>query len=217
MFFEVDALARMGRYRESLEAAERGLARAEQSGNTFIGFGLEFLYWAGAGHSGRAAESVGPLTRLAHSPFPNVAAQSGICLARVLVLMERRRRWRRSPWPTTLWRRPAGWFRSKPARTRPWPASSSCSDDLSIAWRPRIERSRFPYITRATSITCPSPARRLSRPWAAPKQARAALREARDGVLRVAATLDPEDGPSFLTNVDANVRTLALAQEWLGE
>ncbi|MGO9836758.1 MAG: serine/threonine-protein kinase PknK [Polyangiaceae bacterium] len=48
--------------------------------------------------------------------------------------------------------------------------------------------------------------------------AHAAMREARDYVLGVAATLDePELRTSWLNNVDANARTLALAKEWIGE
>jgi hypothetical protein len=44
-----------------------------------------------------------------------------------------------------------------------------------------------------------------------------AIRQARDRVLGIAATLEPDDRTSYLTNVDANARTLALAKEWLGE
>jgi tetratricopeptide (TPR) repeat protein len=48
--------------------------------------------------------------------------------------------------------------------------------------------------------------------------ARAAIREARDRIQRIAATLDqPEQRESFITNVDANARTLKLAHEWVGE
>jgi hypothetical protein len=49
------------------------------------------------------------------------------------------------------------------------------------------------------------------------EDARAALGEARERVLRIASTLDADDRASYLANVDANVRTLALATEWLGE
>jgi hypothetical protein len=49
-------------------------------------------------------------------------------------------------------------------------------------------------------------------------QARAAIRDARDRVLRLAATLDePAVRARCLANIDANVRTLSLAREWLGE
>jgi hypothetical protein len=46
-----------------------------------------------------------------------------------------------------------------------------------------------------------------------------AIREVRECVLRVAATLDdyPDLRESFLTRVLDNVRTLELASEWLGE
>ena len=48
--------------------------------------------------------------------------------------------------------------------------------------------------------------------------AHAAVREARDRILVIAATLDdPELRSSYLTNVDANARTLKLAREWLGD
>ena len=48
--------------------------------------------------------------------------------------------------------------------------------------------------------------------------AHAAIREARDRILRIAATLDElELRESYVTNVDANARTLKLAREWLGE
>jgi eukaryotic-like serine/threonine-protein kinase len=48
--------------------------------------------------------------------------------------------------------------------------------------------------------------------------AHGAIREARDRVLSIAATLeDAELRESYLTNVDANARTLKLASEWLGD
>jgi tetratricopeptide (TPR) repeat protein len=49
--------------------------------------------------------------------------------------------------------------------------------------------------------------------------ARAAIREGRDRVLRIAGTLDGSPGlrESYLTNIDANVRMLELAGEWLGK
>jgi hypothetical protein len=49
--------------------------------------------------------------------------------------------------------------------------------------------------------------------------AHAAIREARDRVLRIAATLDgdPELRASYLINIVANARTLKLAGEWLGD
>ena len=49
-------------------------------------------------------------------------------------------------------------------------------------------------------------------------EARAAIGEARDRVLRIAGTLDgePELRESYLTEIDANARTLLLASEWLG-
>jgi tetratricopeptide (TPR) repeat protein len=51
-----------------------------------------------------------------------------------------------------------------------------------------------------------------------PDQARIAIRDARDRVLRMAATLaDPASRARYLSDIDANVRTLALAREWLGE
>jgi hypothetical protein len=44
------------------------------------------------------------------------------------------------------------------------------------------------------------------------------IRDARDRVLRIAATLEgePELRRSYLANIDANARTLELAREWLG-
>jgi tetratricopeptide (TPR) repeat protein len=49
-------------------------------------------------------------------------------------------------------------------------------------------------------------------------EARVAIGEARDRVLRIAGTLDgePELRESYLTEIDANARTLLLASEWLG-
>jgi tetratricopeptide (TPR) repeat protein len=50
------------------------------------------------------------------------------------------------------------------------------------------------------------------------EDAREAIREARDQVLSVAATLeDLEMRVSYVTNIAPNARTLALAREWLGE
>ena len=48
-------------------------------------------------------------------------------------------------------------------------------------------------------------------------EAHTAIREARDRILSTAATFDePGLRTSYLTNIDANGRTLALAKEWLG-
>jgi hypothetical protein len=48
-------------------------------------------------------------------------------------------------------------------------------------------------------------------------EALAAIREARDRIRNVAATLDDAgQRESYLTNVDANARTLQLAREWDG-
>jgi hypothetical protein len=49
--------------------------------------------------------------------------------------------------------------------------------------------------------------------------ARTAIRDARDHILRIAATLDgdPELRTSFLTQIDTNERTLDLARQWLGD
>jgi eukaryotic-like serine/threonine-protein kinase len=48
--------------------------------------------------------------------------------------------------------------------------------------------------------------------------ARTAIREARDRILGVAATLEDAGlRTSYLMNIDANARTLALAKEWVGE
>jgi eukaryotic-like serine/threonine-protein kinase len=50
------------------------------------------------------------------------------------------------------------------------------------------------------------------------EEARVAIGKARDRILRTAATLDdPELRESYVTNIDANERTLTLAREWLGE
>jgi hypothetical protein len=50
-----------------------------------------------------------------------------------------------------------------------------------------------------------------------PDEAGAAISEARERVLRVAATLgEPDLRQAFLVNVEANARTLALASQWLG-
>jgi tetratricopeptide (TPR) repeat protein len=48
-------------------------------------------------------------------------------------------------------------------------------------------------------------------------EAHAAIREARDRVLRTASTLEEDDRVSYLTSASACVRTLKLAREWLGE
>jgi hypothetical protein len=49
-------------------------------------------------------------------------------------------------------------------------------------------------------------------------EARTTIRGARDRVMGIAATLeDPELRASYLTSIDANARTIALAREWLGE
>ncbi len=49
------------------------------------------------------------------------------------------------------------------------------------------------------------------------EDAHAAIREAYGRILGIAATLDPDDRSSYLTNIDANAQTLTLAREWLGE
>ncbi len=48
--------------------------------------------------------------------------------------------------------------------------------------------------------------------------AHAAIREAKGRILTIAATFDdPELRESYVSNVDANARTLKLAREWLGD
>jgi hypothetical protein len=50
------------------------------------------------------------------------------------------------------------------------------------------------------------------------QDAQAAIRDARDRILTLAATIEDADlRESYLTNVDANARTLKLAREWLGD
>jgi tetratricopeptide (TPR) repeat protein len=65
------------------------------------------------------------------------------------------------------------------------------------------------YLTRAEALRCVCKT----------GDSNAAIRDARDRVLRIAATLerDPALRDSFLTRVDANGRTLSLAREWLGD
>jgi tetratricopeptide (TPR) repeat protein len=46
-------------------------------------------------------------------------------------------------------------------------------------------------------------------------EARVSLREARQAVLHVAATLEPELRSGYLTHIAANARTLELASQWL--
>ena len=49
------------------------------------------------------------------------------------------------------------------------------------------------------------------------QDAHAAIREARDRILDIEASFVDAGLPSYLTNVDANARTLKLAREWLGD
>jgi hypothetical protein len=50
------------------------------------------------------------------------------------------------------------------------------------------------------------------------EQARAAIRVARDRIMRIAATLhDPEFRDSYLSDIEANAQTIALARTWLAE
>jgi hypothetical protein len=50
------------------------------------------------------------------------------------------------------------------------------------------------------------------------EEAHATIREARDRVLRIAATLDGAAlSQSYVTHIEANARTLELASEWLCE
>jgi tetratricopeptide (TPR) repeat protein len=66
----------------------------------------------------------------------------------------------------------------------------------------------FLYVTRAEALHA------LGRM----PDAHAAIREARERIVSIAATLeDPEMRTSYVTNIDSNARTLALAREWLGE
>ena len=50
-----------------------------------------------------------------------------------------------------------------------------------------------------------------------PADANLAIREARDRILCIAATLDDPSRLSYLTRIEANARTLDLAREWLAE
>jgi len=83
---------------------------------------------------------------------------------------------------------------------RGWKASAS-----GVRW---LQNESLLHLVRAEAL------RTLGRA----QDAADAIREARDRILGVAATLDdPELRASYVTKVAANARTLQLAREWLGE
>lgn len=86
LLFEATALLSLGRYRELEQAAERGLARAQHVGNSYVARLLEIGRWVSLTKLGRAAEAVGPLGTLACDSTSVVAAQSAGSLARALLL-----------------------------------------------------------------------------------------------------------------------------------
>jgi eukaryotic-like serine/threonine-protein kinase len=214
-FWQGGALMCLGRYGEVAEVAERGLTAAEQSGNTFLGRALEGLRWGWLPFAGRAAESVAPLTRLAGDPIATVAAFCGINLAHALVLTGDPARAERVA-------------REAVEKARGMvPVEASAHAALA---RVLLVRGRAQDSLAAADQALASPVLqagfcddlRLARAEALQALGRTedactALLEARDQVLRIAAALEVDDRPFYLANVEANVRTLTLAKEWLGE
>ena len=215
-FWEAMVLLMLGRYGEIQETVEHGLVRAEESGYPAATPFLELALWAGATQAGRCAEALEPLARLAGTtyPYPIVTVSSAVWLARALAL----------DGDTT---RAEATVREALEKSRGMAvveasAHAALAQILLSLGRPEeslvaAERAtEFPVeypvffdelpLTRAEALAA------LDRS----EEARVAIGEARDRVLWNASTLEDEDRASYLTNVNANVRTLTLANEWLG-
>jgi tetratricopeptide (TPR) repeat protein len=213
--WEAFVLIGLGWHDEATSAIERGLVCAQESGNPFMAQNLEAILWGRLTYSGRAAEALAPLTRLASNPFPSVGAHSALALVRALLLtgdpagaervaretLERVRGM--APLEAS-----AHAVLAEVLLVRGSPLDSLASADRALA-SPTLHPGFFDELALARTKALEALGRA--------DDARAALREARGRVLRIAATLDTPDRESYLTNVDANVRTLALAKEWLEE
>jgi serine/threonine protein kinase/tetratricopeptide (TPR) repeat protein len=212
-FWQGLALVCLGRYSEVAEVARRGMASAEQSGNTFMGRALEAMRCCWLPHSGRATEAVALLTPLANDPQLTVAQYCAINLAHALVLTGDAEGAERVARDTV----------EKSRGMVPLEASAYAALARILLVRGRAQESlaaadralAFPVLQAGFCDDL-----RLARAEALhalgrTQDARGALREERDRVLRTAATLEEDDRTSYLLNVDANVRTLALAKEWL--
>jgi hypothetical protein len=213
--WEACAAALLGRNDQLREATERGLAFAQQSGHPLMGRHLEAIRWVAVAIPGNRAQSLTPLMRLARDPLPSLAVTAALILVRALLLagdeagaetvardaLERAR----GTVPLEAGAH-AALARVLLVRGRP-------HDSLAAADRAYALPVIHPYGFDELGLTRAEALQVVGRI----EDARVAVRVARDRVLRIAATLDPEDRASYLYNVDANVRTLALAKEWLGE
>jgi len=213
--WETHLLICLGQHREATHAVERGLACAQQSGNLLMGQHLKAILWGRLTYSGHAADSVAPLMQLANDPFSSAGAHCALGLSRALLLTgdpAGAERVARESLEKVHGMAPVeASVHAVLARVllvRGCPFDSLASADRALAF-PVIHPVFFDELslTRAEALAA------LGRT----DDARAAFRQARERVLRIAASLDAGDRASYLTNVEANVRTLALAKEWLGD
>lgn len=214
-FWEAVGLWCVGRRDELVAAVKRGLARAEQSGNSFMARHIELIYWLSISRSERFAESVEPLTRLASDPLPAVAAASTSGLAYVLLARgdtEGAERVARESVNKSLGMRPSETFSRATLATvllvegRPEESLQLTDEALHFALGAQTMWDEV-FLTRAQALAT------LGRT----EEAHLAIRKARDRILRTASTLDEDDRASYLTNLEDVVRTLELAKEWLGD
>jgi tetratricopeptide (TPR) repeat protein len=205
----------LGRYGELRRILADGLARAEQCGNSFLvpQFGV-VLGWADV-LSGRPADAVERLTPLTNHASPSVKAGSAVALARALLLMGDTNAAETAADAAVQATQGMIPFESIAHATlasvllaRGRANESLAAADRALAF-PVIHGIFFDNVSLVRSEALAAIGRT--------EDARGVLREARDRLLRIAATLEVDDRASYLTNVDANVRILARASEWLEE
>jgi tetratricopeptide (TPR) repeat protein len=166
--------------------------------------------------AGRVHEAIALLEPLLGRPDPQVVASARSCLARALVAagdLDSAEREARATldqgarFPST---HPAAFCALALVAMR----RGALSDALAFAERGLAVGSRGVWLRDGSIL-------RLARAETLHAlgqigDARDAIREARDRILRIASTLDdPELGRSYVTNITANARTLELASAWL--
>jgi tetratricopeptide (TPR) repeat protein len=214
-FWEAIGLWSVGRHVELVETVNQGLARAEQSGNSFMTKHLEMIFWLEVARTERAAEAVSPLTRLSAEPLPTVAwsSLSGLALA-LLTTGDTAR-------AEIIARESVDKSRAMP----PLAPLALSTLALVLLTQGRVDES---IAAADEALAClvgthPSFIEALSTKAQALEalgridEAHTTIRDARDRLLRTAATLEPDDRQSYLGSVDVNVRILRMAKEWPGD
>jgi hypothetical protein len=231
--FSVWALAEVGSC-ERAEAAAREVRALSETGQPLRAQGnaVEMLapwsYWIDYGAFGlacamvltdRASDAVAPLQKLLDGPFQSLASRARALLAHALVAIDDLDGGLREATaamegnaisPSTRVLAFAALARLELRHRRPTEALASVERGLDAS----ASGWRFSATTSMLQLARAEAFHMLGRR----EVAYPAIREARDRILRVADTVeDPKLRHSYLTNIEANARTLRLAKEWLGE